>query len=145
MTDIVILQFLKYFFSADFKTVKGIRKEAHYFDGSCFDINETSLGTRWGQALAKPMEQTMEGLRRAGEIVSRWSWIHLKGNRTGGTDMSSVFELVYEKHRVHSEFHGPTEISHLLKSSQRKEREWWLSLNGTQCKLDSYRLVVTCD
>lgn len=67
------------------KQWKKFGKEAHYLDGSCFDISETSLGVRWGQALAKPMEQTLEGLRRAGEIVSRWSWSHLKGEGTGGS------------------------------------------------------------
>lgn len=36
------------------------------------------------QALAKPIEQTVEGLKEDGEIVSRWSWIHLKGEGTRG-------------------------------------------------------------
>lgn len=39
---------------------------------------------RWGQALAKPMERTLEGLRPTGEIVSRCSWIRLKGEGSGG-------------------------------------------------------------
>ena len=39
---------------------------------------------RWGQALAKPMERTLEGLRQTGEIVSRCSWICLKGEGSGG-------------------------------------------------------------
>lgn len=66
------------------KQCKQLRKEAHYLDGSCFDISETRLGAKSGWALAKPAEQTLEGLRRAGEIISRWSWIYLKVWGTGG-------------------------------------------------------------
>jgi hypothetical protein len=76
-----------------------------------FDISEARLGERKGRAPAKPMEPTLEGLRRAGEIVSRWSWIHLKVGELKDTDISSMAESVYEKHHVLSEIHRPTGVS----------------------------------
>lgn len=69
-------------------------------DGSCFDISETRLGTSRGQTQAKPMERTLEGWRKAGEIVSRWVWIHLKVGEPEGADISSMSELAREKPRM---------------------------------------------
>lgn len=59
-------------------------REVHCFDGSCFDIRETRLGTRRGCAVAKPVEQSAEGLRGAGEVVSGRSWSHMKGEDPRG-------------------------------------------------------------
>lgn len=43
------------------------------------------------------MERTLEGWRQAGEIVSRWVWIHLKVGEPEGADISSMSELAREK------------------------------------------------
>lgn len=43
------------------------------------------------------MEQTLEGWRQAGAIVSRWVWTHLKVREPEGADISSMPELLCEK------------------------------------------------
>lgn len=65
------------------------------------------------------MERTLEGWRQAGEIVSRWVWIHLKVGEPEGADVSSMSELAREKPRMAPETHGLVQL-HLLSLALRK-------------------------